>query len=265
MNVFNLTENWEKQMSLRKIRTDQWTTVLGPNLLRLMLLVFLLVPALSGTLLADSGGERGAIPFQEISTEDARLIRSVLDHSSLSRNLDKLEYPGTEQMYSFLLDHLSFASEGIRALGIRDFRLGDNGDGTFNADDQDGVTAQLRRVYNGPGKQIYYAEGGYRGRFIRLTGKAVVTLEYEEIPGNKMRNWIGLDIKLDNSILGSTVKLVSSLVSPMVDQKISSFLDAFQEFSTRLSKDPGAVYERLKESEEFSPNDLGEFKTAFLE
>ncbi|MBI2191681.1 MAG: hypothetical protein HYU36_06835 [Planctomycetes bacterium] len=208
--------------------------------------------------------DRGSIPFDLLAEGERDKVRGVTEHRTLFRVLDAVEFTGTARIYTFLLERLPLAADAVRALGIQEYRVRDNGDGTFEAEDGAGASGTFSLAFSQPGKRIYYAVGRYDGDLIRIRGQAVVVVEYEEVIEARMRNWVHLYFKFDSLILGTIVKSISPLIGPLVDRKISYFLGATRELCRRITTDPARVYESLSRMADGPASSLEEFRKAFL-
>ena len=214
--------------------------------------------------LSAEGARKGTIPYAELKEGSAEKVRYVIEHKSLKRALKKVEFTGTGAVYSFLLGRMPFAADAIRVLRIQDYRVKDNGDGSFTADDGAGVSGVFHLVYEEKGKKIYYATGRYDGDLLKVKGKAVAIVEFEEAPGSTMRNWVFLWFRFDSIIIGTVAKALSPLVGPLVDRKINYFLNAARSLSRRIVEEPRKTYERLRKSEEIDAAQLAAFRKAFV-
>ena len=226
--------------------------------------VFAGIPFLFSALLPAEGVRDGKIPYGKLSGKDAEEVRNVVKHRTIRRTLAKVEFVGTSQVYAFLLERLPFAAAGIRALGVQNYRVEDNGDGTFTADDGAGATGVFRLVHEEPGKKIYYAEGRYDGKVIKVKGKAVAVVEFVELPGKKMRNWVRFHFRFDSVIVGAVVKAISCVIGPLVDSKIQYFLDAAQNLCKAIVENPEGTYTTLRGAGSINPEELVEFRKTFV-
>ena len=222
------------------------------------------VSFLFSALLAAEGVHDGEIPYGELSARDAEEVRNVVKHRTIRRSLTEVEFVGTSQVYAFLLERLPFAAAGIRALGVQNYRVEDNGDGTFTADDGAGATGVFRLVYEEPGKKIYYAEGRYDGKVIKVKGKAVAVVEFVELPDKKMKNWVSFHFRFDSVIVGTVVKVISCVIGPLVDSKIQYFLDAAQNLCKAIVENPEVTYTTLRRAGGINAEELAEFRKTFL-
>jgi len=215
-------------------------------------------------LAAEDERRKGTIPYDELKEGFEEKVRHVIEHKSLKRALKEVEFVGTDAVYSFLLGRMPFAADAIRVLRLQDYRVKDNGDGSFTADDGAGVSGVFHLVYEEKGKKIYYAIGRYDGELLKVKGKAVAIVEFEEASGNTMRNWVFLWFRFDSIILGTVAKALSPIVGPLVDKKINYFLNAARSLSRRIVEEPQQTYERLRKSDEMDAAQLEAFRRAFV-
>jgi hypothetical protein len=207
---------------------------------------------------------RGQIPHEGLKEGYGENVQHVVTQTSLKRSLKAVEFVGTEAAYSFLLNHLPFAADAVRALRIQNYRVKDNGDGSFTADDGAGVSGVFRLVYDGKGRKIYYGIGGYDNDWLKIRGKAVAMIEFEELPGKKMRNWVSLWFRFDSVVIGTAAKALSPVVGPLADQKINYFLDAARTLCRRIVEEPGKTFAALEKSSVVAPDGLAAFRRAFV-
>jgi hypothetical protein len=208
--------------------------------------------------------KRGSIPFDELEKADAKRVRAVVKHRSFKRELKKVEFKGTDDLYAFLLDRMPFAADAVRALNIENYRVRDNKDGSYTADDGAGATGKFEIVFSGEGKKVFFALGKYDGKLLKIRGRAVAVVEFKEVEGQKMQNWVSLYFKFDSLVLNSVVKVISLFIGPMIDKKIQYFLDATRTLCRLMVENPKKVYTRLKKAKEMNKKGLKEFHKQFV-
>ena len=208
--------------------------------------------------------KRGTIPFDELSDGDAKRVRAVVKHRSFKRELKKVEFRGTDDLYAFLLERMPFAAEAVRALKIENYRVRDNDDGSYTADDGAGATGKFEIVYSGEGKKVFFALGKYDGKLLKIRGRAVAVVEFKEVDGQKMQTWVHLYFKFDSLVLNSVVKVISLFIGPLIDKKIQYFLDATRTLCRLMVENPKKVYARLKKAKEMDKKALKEFHKQFV-
>ncbi|MDA0837037.1 MAG: hypothetical protein O3B01_13465 [Planctomycetota bacterium] len=208
--------------------------------------------------------ERGTIPFDKLTDADAARVQAVVKHRSFKRELKKVEFTGTSELYAFLLDRMPFAADAVRALDIENYRVRDNEDGSYTADDGAGATGTFEIVYSSEGKKVFYALGQYDGKVLNMRGRAVAVVEFEEAEGQKMQNWVSLYFKFDSLVLNSVVKVISLLIGPLIDKKIQYFLDATRTLCKMMVEDPQKAYARLEKAKEMDKKALKEFHKQFV-
>ena len=208
--------------------------------------------------------KRGKIPLDELSDGDAKRVRAVVKYRSFKRTLKKGEFKGTDDLYAFLLERMPFAADAVRALDIENYRVRDNEDGSYTADDGAGATGKFEMVYSGEGKKVFFALGKYDGKLLKIRGRAVAVVEFEEVEGQKMQNWVQLYFKFDSLVLNSVVKVISLFIGPLIDKKIQYFLDATRTLCRLMVENPKKVYARLKKAKEMDKKALKEFHQQFV-
>jgi hypothetical protein len=208
--------------------------------------------------------KRGSVPFDKLEDEDAKRVQAVVMHRSFKRDLKKVEFKGTDDLYAFLLDRMPFAADAVRALNIESYRVKDNEDGSYTADDGAGATGKFQIVYSGDGKKVFYALGNYDGKLLKIRGRAVAVVEFQEVEGQMMQNWVSLYFKFDSLVLNSVVKVISLFIGPMIDKKIQYFLDATRTLCRLMVENPKKVYARLKKAKEMNEKGLQEFHKQFV-
>src|SRR3989338_2929107 len=90
-----------------------------------------------------------------------------------------------------------------------------------------------------------------------------IILRYKKKEGS-MEIDIDLYLKSDEQGLSKVTKNIPFIIKSVIGEKADSYIESIRELSEWIHKDPGEVYNLLKDSRELNSKELNEFKERFL-
>jgi len=178
------------------------------------------------------------IPFDRFDAEVERQVRAVVDNTSIFRRLPTQSVRCDPALYDFLIDHPDATVDLWQLLGMSKMSLVKSGDNTYEMDDGQGTTGQVRVIYRNPDTRVFYCTGGYEGKVFhrRVNGRCVLVLRtsYAREPNGE---WL-ISSRLDTFIALEQVgaELMARTFKPLVGKVIDhNFIEAMA-FAGSLSK-----------------------------
>ncbi len=216
----------------------------------LITLIFLLViPPLAR---GDAVEPSGIIPHSLFHDSTSDELREVIEQASFVGKRKGVVFKGHRVVYEYLLNHLDFASQLARALGLSDFVVEQTGAGAYEATTPRGGWAHLRVVYADAEKRVVLAKGRY--------GRAVVVLRYasldrggESYVVNDLYGYVRADNPVFNFLL--------ILFGGIVDQRVAQVFTSVAKLSERAYSDPASFYQELLGHQELPADHLVEFSS----
>ena len=178
------------------------------------------------------------IPFDRFDAEVERQVRAVVDNASIFRRLPTQSVRCDPALYEFLIDHPDATVDLWQLLGMSKMSLVKSGDDTYEMDDGQGTTGQVRVIYRNPDTRVFYCTGGYEGKVFhrRVNGRCLLVLRtgYAREPSGE---WL-ISSRLDTFIALEQVgaELMARTFKPLVGKVIDhNFIEAMA-FAGSLSK-----------------------------
>jgi hypothetical protein len=252
---------WSRRLSNRQIvnrrRYPTGSRCRGFTAWLVLLLLVLAVKAFAASTLI-------GLPVDDASAREA------VERYTLARQLKTAQFLGTLKNTDWILDRPPLAATLARRLHppLEQYRITEQGNGTYGVDDMGALRGSLRLVARAPEKRIYFVEGQFRSlaHILNLTGSMVFTLEFRERwDGNESTVEVEpqLFLRLDNVIVHGLLKVLAPLLHGIIDRRVANLTAAAQVVSERLTKDPHGLYLEMLTWPDLRPEELEEFRQAF--
>ncbi|HTS19434.1 MAG TPA: hypothetical protein VMP11_17795 [Verrucomicrobiae bacterium] len=208
-----------------------------------MLLAFISAPVVS------AGGETAAsalIPFEAITGTNLPLVRGVTDHYTLRREYPSETFSARLDVFEYLFDHMDACSVLAQMTGLTKYRASLHVDGRLKADDHEGASGYILRVYAGGGKRVLYVEGTERGVF-NVQGRGVAVVDYREGAGGNIEYTRGIFVKVDNAMLAALAQLFSVFLRGTVDGHFAHVIRNPVILSEQAQQNPDRLLRQIKQ------------------
>jgi hypothetical protein len=243
------------------------------------------------------------IPLPRISRRFRTEARMLIDSPTVVRRLPARRFIADKKTYEYLLDHLPVASRLSDLLGYGYYRVVQEEDGRLHGQDYQGVEGDVWLIYSAPNKRIYIGEGSYDTWYTpKISAKVLLAVEYTVIGaggghgggtdgkagaraggaagaerGASTRVRAGspegsrralpppivtrVDIYVQTSRL---VGYLMELLGQVTDKKLSQLVSSAQFTSQELSRRPDKVWNKMKESGMFTPEELEDVRRTLV-
>lgn len=241
------------------------------------------------------------IPLIHISRRFRNQARALLDSPTVTRRLPTKLFIADLKTYEYLLDHLPVASKLSGLLGYGRYRIVHVDDDHFRGRDFSGVTGDVWLIYSGPNKRVYLGEGSYDTWYTpKISAKVLLAVEYHVVgdagrrggtespspssegspsagegaaqrmrvrPPGRPGGGPPPPIATRVDIYVQTNRLVGylmELLGQVTDKKLSELVSSAQYTSQELSRRPDRVWNRMKASGMFTPEELEDLRRELL-
>jgi hypothetical protein len=221
------------------------------------------------------------IPLPRIGRRFRTEARTLLDSPTVVRRLPARRFIADKRTYDYLLDHLSVASRLSGVLGYGYYRLVQEEDGRFHGWDHRGVEGDVWLIYSDPNERVYIGEGSYDTWYTpKISAKVLLAVRYSVVgagtagSGSAPRARAGapgraplppivtrVDIYVQTSRL---VGYLMELLGQVTDKKLAQLVSSAQYTSQALSRDPERVWNRMKRSGKFTPEELEDVRRTLV-
>lgn len=217
---------------------------------RALLLTLVLSFTLSPWKQGDTAQRPWIIPDSFFHHPTSRELREVIEGAAYVGERKGVAFRGDRVVYEYLLNHLDFASQIARALGLSDYVIKQTGTGSYEATTPRGGWALLNVVYADREKRVVLAQGKY--------GRAVVVLQYNSFDRRGesyiVNNLYGY-VQADNPILNVLLALFGGTVHDRIEQVFTSVA----ELSEQAYEAPNSFSDALLAHPEIQTGHLLEF------
>lgn len=192
-----------------------------------------------------AAGDR--IPMNQLSEENQRRVRNVLQSTGVFRELPTLDFQVEPAVYEFFRQHPDVAVSIWRAMKISQFQMYQTGKEEYEADAGDGSTGIITVMCNHGEHSVVMCEGVYKSPFltkpIQATALMHIETTYEKRADDKtyVRHTGHLFVSFPSQTVDTAAKLISPVSNMIIDrnfQEVSMFLHMM---SLAMSRQPGWV------------------------
>ncbi|MBI4577818.1 MAG: hypothetical protein HY722_16275 [Planctomycetes bacterium] len=227
----------------------------------------LLALALALGPLAHAGRDDSPIPYDHIGDpRRSRQVRRVVSRPTVWAPTRHEQVRSDLETYDYLLDRLDLTAAILRALGTDDYDIQREDGGAYRIDDLDGAMARMSLVYREREKRVYYGRGKIEGDLLpAVTGSGVILVEFHPEEDGLLDTSAHIWFRADLVPLHLLARPLAPLLHGQIERRIERFIDAAKTVTERVHADPAAVYRRLRDSDEVSPEAVATFRERFLE
>jgi len=221
------------------------------------------IAVLSASSLLNASGEL-SLPYSDFPKKaDAKKVREVVDHYTLTHSTPEKPFNTTSRTFNFLLDHMPLTTAIMRELDLEKYVITVREDGTMMSDDNDGVVGTFEPVFCTKSRRVLYGDGTFSAGLLGdIRGESVVVIDYVE-DGPAVKCATAVYVKV-HGFFAPFVRLASPIIRGMVSRKSASILTASMALSEKLTTDPDSVYEKIRKSDQITPEDMVEFRKEFV-
>lgn len=208
-----------------------------------------------------------AFPLDRLGKKDKQEVQRIRRDASVATKVPSRPVRCRSSVYRYLLTHLPVASRWLRALGVGDYQIVDNPDGSFSIDDKLGARARCTRPLDEQGVLVVIARGVLDVSVLpTINGTGVILVRYTPVEGKPgvLDCEATVDFRLDSGVLHALSRPFRRTLSNVLRQKLDDLVKDATELGEAIQKNPTAVYQRLEEAKDVSRADLDAFRAQFL-
>ncbi len=197
--------------------------------------------------------------------------REVVQEATLVRPPLPIAIRSTVAIYEFLLDRPGFSAAVARHLHphLEKYTVVEKGPAIYDVDDGGSIRGEVRLLTKAADRRVYLANGEARSmaQLIRVTGRVVILLEYR--PGTSDGNpavetTSHLFFRVDGGLMKVMVKILAPLIGGAVDRRITTLGLAARVVAERIAHDPRSLYDEMQGWTDLRPEDVAEYRRAFV-
>ncbi len=188
-----------------------------------------------------------ALPLDKLSDEHRKLALSVIESTSVFRDLPTLEFEVEPAVYEFFRMHPDVAVSIWRAMEISQFQMWQTAREQYEADAGDGSTGVLTVLFVGGPHSIVLCEGVYKSPFLAKPIKATALLHiesmYEQRADKKIyaRHGGHLFVNFPSQTVDTAAKLISPVSNLIIDRNFHEVSLFLHMMSLAMARQPGWV------------------------
>jgi hypothetical protein len=222
-------------------------------------------PAIVILCAAPSFAEELLIPYTAFpDLPIARKVKEVVDHYTFHRALNANRFKSTAKVFDYLLDRMPLTSVIMRHMGIEKYEITVGEDGVMTYDDKQGMVGTFIPAYAEGNKRVFYGDGSFdTGILGAIRGQSVVVMDCSQEEPQLICNRVVVFIRV-RGLLAPLCKIASPILNGMVTRKSGALLKASTILSEQLTDNPEGVYEEIRDCEAIRPEELLDFREAFL-
>jgi hypothetical protein len=216
-----------------------------------------------------------AIPYEELTEEDAAFVRSVVGQPTLTVDLDAADVDSSLDVYDFCLQELPFTGALAQLLTPVRYDISRESDVTrerpitermkrsFLILDGDGMSVKMTRVHYRGGRWIYYSRGRYDAGLLDIYSRAVIVVVAQPV-GDKLRTTARVFMRVDEGLGSLAADLFDSTVRQVIREKSTRFIDAARTVTEAARREPGRVLRLAGLDASIDRGVLEQFRKKFL-
>ena len=167
------------------------------------------------------------IDYDSLKSEMKEEIKRIVENNTVIRTLSDIKFEVKKPILLFMFDHPIFLSATLRAMNIGNYVINQGYNGTYDFDDNKGLTGNYEEVFSDEKQRYFYGNGKFDGLLINLIGSGLVLTRFRTISGTD--NLVYMDAKvyakIDNLVIGVLMKILRPIVIPLIDRKIKNLLE----------------------------------------
>lgn len=203
------------------------------------------------------------LPAGIAAAERGRLT-GVAAGAAITTRVDGEPFLARRDVFEYLLNHLAFTTQAIRALRFGRLRIWQTPEG-LAIDEGWGTTGRLWVVYAADGTRVIYTRGQHQEALLpTIRGEMLLIIDYQYVPEVQGRDLVKTNVagfvKFDSRILNGAIRLGSGLAQNLADREARGLVKLIAKVSRAVEEDPAGVYAKLRERSDVPHAELEEFR-----
>lgn len=205
-------------------------------------------------------------------TIDDPETREIITRPTLRRQIPPIRFAGDRRTYEFLVTHPPLATQLARRLHppLQRYTVTQVGEGAYTIEDRGALRGDARLIAATGDQRVYRFQGEFRSlaNLLRFTGRMALILRYREVrEGNRtyMESEPDFYLRIDHQFLHVMIKLLSPLISGLIDRRVNMIVEATRKLFDRVQTDPEGLYQQMATWREVQPADLEAYRLAFMD
>ena len=232
--------------------------------MRRRLLVIAGLTLLLGASSTVAGPAAPTLPPDLPMAERSRLT-AVATGASIATRVEGEPFLARREILEYLLDHLAFTTDVIRALRFGRLRIWPTPEGLL-VDEGWGTTGRLSVAYAAGGTRVLYLRGQHKVALLpAIRGDVLLTIDYQYVPADPGRDLVKTTVaaylKLDSRILSAALSLGGPVARRKADREARDIVKLFARVSRAVDADPAGVYAKLRDQPGIPRAELDEFRS----
>ena len=194
------------------------------------------------------------VPLTRLDDSARGRAEAVLGASLFAHRITGLRARSREPVFTFLLDHLDFATAVARALRLGQYVATPLDDGYWG-DDRRGARGRIRVLHAEEGRRLFHLEGTYEGRGLpTIKGQMLVLIEFQHAEdaggGTQVEASLTAHVRLDTPLVGGLAQLAATVARPTMERaaerKVRRFFSTVARVSRWAYDEPEKVWAALE-------------------
>ena len=194
------------------------------------------------------------VPLTRLDESARGRAEAVLGASLFAHRITGLRARSREPVFTFLLDHLDFATAVARALRLGQYVATPLDDGYWG-DDRRGASGRIRVLHAEEGRRLFHLEGTYEGRRLpTINGQMLVLIEFQHGDdaggGTQVEASLTGHVRLDTPLIGGLAQLAATVARPTLERaaerKVRRFFSTVARVSRWAYDEPEKVWAALE-------------------
>jgi hypothetical protein len=208
------------------------------------------------------------IPWERLDEEAIVFAREVVGGALVFRHVEGIAFRSRPPVYEFLLEHMDFAAEVARLLGVGRYRV-QRAAGGFQADDGRGARGLVRPLGGDDTRRVFSLEGGYDPPLLpTISGRLLLVLDAVHTRAPDGETYAEMSVagylRLDSALAEAIAGVARAFTEATVERKVKRFFRHVAKVSRRAYDDPEGLAEELEGHPHLPREVVAEFRRVLL-
>lgn len=205
-----------------------------------------------------------SIPLSKLNPHYQKKINKILQNPSFTSQIQK-KLRTTQFIYEYLLNRLPLTAKLLHTLQNSPYQIKKINKNLYAITDQKGAQALVKLIYLNHNQRLYFAYGQLKlPPLPPIYAQGFVHICYQTKDKQTLLAKAKFSIRFENLLLHNLSKTLSQLLKGFIQKKIYQVVQHSQKISEYIHQNPKKIYQQMKKSNAFTPQQRREFKMLFL-
>lgn len=168
-------------------------------------------------------------------TEDDKLSDEIKSKPTFHQKVNGFTLSLSPEEMEYFLDNLPYASEILNRYQIHSLRIESVGEGSFYAEDDDGLKGTFTLLKKDGGFREFGGNGEIENRVIGLiTADVIAAIHYKELTATSISSNLEFWVRVNNPFLNFLCRIFRPLLNQILKNKFDHFINVAQSFADKV-------------------------------